>query len=150
MFKPTTVGLRSSPEAEGSLRFKRVGLERAVFSLFDRRRTRHSWQATMLRERRWPTNGEGFPEAPRGEAAYADTFLAEHPTSPIVPFVHLFAGHRKLCAGNLMKDLKSDNAAAQRTVREAEAQLIVARDSSHPLIRVVTEHLLQTRRCLER
>ena len=149
MFKPTTARVDSSPETQASLQFKRVGLERAVFSLFDRPDAAqlagdYATRAALAYE--W----EGLPEVPLFEAAYADSFLAEHPTSPIAPFVQLFAGHRKLCAGNLIKELTSDNAAARRTLRESEAQLAAARDSGHPLIRVVAEHLLETQRCLER
>jgi hypothetical protein len=129
--------------------FKYVGLERALFCLFDRPNSlqlaeEYASQTKFLSE--W----EGFADSPLTEAASADEYLAAHPNSPLTAYAHLFAGHRKLCAvsGLEGRDPRSDEAREIR--REGDRQLGLARDSNHPLLRVVAEYLLMTRKCFER
>ena len=133
----------------GSVYVKRVGLERALFSLIDRPDSVHlaaeySTQIALLYE--W----EGFADSPLTEAASADEFLARHRKSPVAPYVQLFAGHRKLCAVSGLEGLDPHSDAAQGIARDADADLKTARNAGHPLIRTVAEYLLASRKCFER
>ena len=126
---------------------KRVGVERAVYCAFDRPAAAARAYATdvhLLYE--W----EGYADSPLSEAASADAFLKRHPDSPIAPYVHLFAGHRKLCAVGGLEGLDRASARARDISRDADRQLGIARDQGPPLVRIVAEHLLSTRRCFDR
>ena len=148
-FKPTIPRPSNLDGPEGSVYFKRVGLERALFSLVDRPDSLHlaeeySTQIALLYE--W----EGFADSPLTEAASADEFLAQHRNSPIAPYVQLFAGHRKLCAVSGLEGLDPHSDTAQGITRDADADLTAARNAGHPLIRTVAEYLLASRKCFER
>src|SRR4029450_2220281 len=133
----------------GSLYFKRVGLERALFSLNNRKDSlalAESFATTV----KWLYEWEGFADSPLLEASSADEFLAQHRTSPLAAYLQLFAGHRKLCAASGLDRLDPQSARDGRIAREADAQLSAARDSGDPLIRVVAEYLLERRKCFER
>jgi hypothetical protein len=149
LFKPTIKRPDNLDGPEGSEYFKRLGLERALFCLFDTSDSlqlaeEYSTQIRLLYE--W----EGFADSPLTEAASADAFLAEHRNSSIAPYVRLFAGHRKLCAVSGLEGVnpKSDRAVA--IASDADMQLRLARDAGHPLIRIVADYLLKTRKCFER
>jgi len=88
-----------------------------------------------------------FADGPLSEAAVADAFLEQHPTSPIAPYANLFAGHRKMCAVSGLEGLDPSSDKAREIAQAAAAQLHLARSSGHPLISFVAEHLLETRRC---
>jgi hypothetical protein len=131
---------------EGSIYLKRVRFEHLVFSLFDRpesMRLAGEFGAQIRLVYEW----EGLASSPLAEAESADLFLRERPDSPITAYVQLFAGHRKLCALSSFEGLDPDSERAQEIAREADAQLRAARDSAHPLIRIVAEHLIATRSC---
>ncbi len=148
-FKPTIPRPSNLDGPQGSVYFKRVGLERALFSLIDRPDSLHlaeeySTQIALLYE--W----EGFADSPLTEAASADEFLAQHRKSPVAPYVQLFAGHRKLCAVSGLEGLDPNSNTAQGIARDADADLKTARDAGHPLIRIVADYLLASRKCFER
>ena len=149
LFKPTIKRPKSLDTPEGSVYFQRVALERALFCLYDRSDSLHMAEeyATELRLfYEW----EGFAEGPLTEAASADAFLAKHRNSFVAPFALLFAGHRKLCAVSGSRDLDPKSDRARAIARDADMQLGLARDAGHPLIRIVAEYLLETRKCSER
>jgi hypothetical protein len=148
-FKATIPRPSNLDGPEGSAYFKRVGLERALFSLIDRPDSlrladEYSTQIALLYE--W----EGFADSPLQEAASADEFLTQHRNSPVAPYVHLFAGHRKLCAVSGLEGLDPNSDTAQGIARDADADLRTARNAGHPLIRIVADYLLASRKCFER
>jgi hypothetical protein len=148
-FKPTITRPTNLDGPEGSGYLKRVGIERALFSLLDRPdglqlAEEYSTQITLLYE--W----EGFADSPLTEAASADAFLAQHRGSPVAPYVQLFAGHRKLCAVSGLDGLDPKSDRALSIARDADAQLKAARNAGHPLLRIVADYLLTSRKCFER
>ena len=149
IFKPTIRRPQNLDGPEGSGYFKRVGLERALFCLFDRPDSvqlaeDYSTQITLFYE--W----EGFADSPLTEADSADAFLARHRNSPIAPYIQLFAGHRKQCAVSGLEGLDPKSDRALGIARDADRQLKLARDAGHPLLRIVADYLLTTRKCFER
>lgn len=147
-FKPTIArppNLNEFPRE--AVYFRRVGVERAVYCSFDRPAALARAYATDVRLLyEW----EGYADSPLTEAASADAFLKRHPNSTIAPYVHLFAGHRKLCAVSGLTGLDRASDRARQIARDADRQIALARDEGPPLIRVVAEHLLKTRKCFER
>jgi hypothetical protein len=149
IFKPTIKPPANFDGPEGSAYRKRVGLERALFCLFDRADSAQlandlSTQITLIYE--W----EGLADSPLAEAGSADAFLAQHRNSPIAPYIQLFAGHRKQCAVSGFEGLDPKSNRALRLAHDADVQLKLAREAGHPLLRIVAEHLLTTRKCFER
>jgi hypothetical protein len=149
LFTPTIAPPENLDGPEGSLYAKRVGIERALFCLLDRPDSLqvaedYATQIKLFYE--W----EGFANAPLTEADSADDYLAQHPTSAAVPYVQLFAGHRKLCAVSGMEDLDPASDRGQRIARDAIRQLTAARNAGHPLLRMVADYLLTSRKCFER
>jgi hypothetical protein len=143
IFKPT---FRNAEYLES---FKYVGLERALFCLFDRPDSMqlaedYATQTKFLSE--W----EGLADSPLTEAASADAFLAQHRNSSVAAYAELFAGHRKLCAVSGLQGLDPTSERARGIARDADMQLGLARDAGYPLIRIVADYLLRTRRCFER
>ncbi len=102
---------------------QRVGIERVVFSLFDRRDSARIAGMYAL------DADVGFTQP-----GFADAMLNHLTQKWLAPYLHLVSGDLKLCVG-----------------REAEGrrQLVVARDGGHPLIRVVAEQLLANKRCFD-
>jgi hypothetical protein len=126
---------------------KRVGVERAVYCAFDRPAAAARAYATDVRLLyEW----EGYADGPLTEAASADAFLKRHPDSPVAPYAHLFAGHRKLCAVSGFDGLDRTSPKARDIARDADRQLAIARDQGPPLVHIVAEHLLATRKCFDR
>jgi hypothetical protein len=93
---------------------------------------------------------EGFAARPLTEAASADQYLARHPNSAAVPYVQLFAGHRKLCALSGMEGLDPASDRAQALARDADQQFTAAHNAGHPLLRIGAGDLLAGRKCDER
>jgi hypothetical protein len=149
LFKPTIQPPENLDRPDGSVYRKYVGLERALFCLFDRP---DSLQLAdeYLKRARLLYGWEGFADSPLAEAVAADAFLASHPDSPLAPYAQLFSGHRKLCAVSGLDGLDPASDRARGIAREAESQLASARDAGYPLIRIVAEHLLSSRKCFER
>lgn len=122
----------------GSLYWKRVGIERAIFSLMDRPdglAIAESVATSIHFQYEW----EGFAGSPLTEAAAADAFLEEHSASPAAAYVQLFAGHRRLCAASGFQGLDPQSQEGRRVAGEAERHLSIARDSGDPILRVVAE-----------
>jgi hypothetical protein len=149
VFKPTLKPPGNSDGAEGSGYFKRVGLQRALFCLIDRRDS-IQLSEQLATEIRLLYEWEGFADSPLEEAASADAFLAQHRNSPAAPYVQLFAGHRKLCAVSGLSGLDPKSDRALRIARDADMQLKLARAAGDPLIRLVADYLLTSRKCFER
>jgi hypothetical protein len=149
LFEPKAPAPGTSSGVEDSLHVKRVGMERALFSLFPRDDAAQL-AAEYVKGAALAYEWEGFPEVPLGEAQSADTFLARQPNSPLVPYALLFAGHRKACAAEIMRGFNDDDPRAREIQSAADIQLLDARDSDHPLIREVASYIIRTRRCFER
>jgi hypothetical protein len=123
---------------------KRVALERVLFCLFPRGdifRVAASYASDAEVSSDW----EGESDGPRREAAFIDDVLRDLPHPWLAPYLHLIAGHRKLCASQL-KGPDSD-AARQALAADANRQIAHARDGGQPIVRVVAEYLLKTERC---
>ena len=121
---------------------QRVGIERVVFCLFTRRESARIASLYALDvdvSLAW----EGAADLPRREAAFINQLLSDLPIPWLAPYLHLIAGHRRLCAGELESASGSDGATA---IREAQRQLAVAHESGSPLIKVVAEYLATTAR----
>src|SRR4029453_1673888 len=104
----------------GSLYFKRVGLERALFSLNNRKDSlalAESFATTVKLLYEW----EGFADSPLLEASSADEFLAQHRTSPLAAYLQLFPGHRKLCDVSGLDLFDPQSGRGERIAREADA-----------------------------
>jgi hypothetical protein len=149
LFRPTLRPPQSLDRPEGSVYRKYVGLERALFCLFDRSDSLQLADEYLKRARLF-YEWEGFADSPLAEAVAADAFLADHPVSPLAPYAQLFSGHRKLCAVSGLDGLDPASDRARGIAREADTQLALARDAGHPLIRIVAAHLLSSRKCFER
>jgi hypothetical protein len=149
LFRPTLPPPQNLDGQEGPVYRKYVGLERALFCLFDRS---DSLQLAdeYLKRARLLDEWEGFADSALSEAIAADAFLADHPGSPLAPYAQLFSGHRKLCAVSGLDGLDPASDRARGIAREAESQLVLARDAGHPLIRIVAAHLLSSGKCFER
>ena len=86
---------------------------------------------------------EGLPDAPIGEAHHAETYISQHPDSPFVPYLYLFAAARWRYAFEfyaLDRDAKgvADSAAKYR-------DLIDRARKSDPLIRLIADDLDELR-----
>ena len=125
---------------------KRVAIERVVFCLFPRHdiaRVAAAYASDAEVAPEW----EGASESPRREAAFIDGLLRDLEQVWLAPYLHLIAGHRKLCASQL--DGPESDATRSALAEEARRQIAHARDGGQPLIRVAAEHLLTTERCVE-
>jgi hypothetical protein len=145
-FKPSFVVKGTPGRPEHSLQLKRIALERVLFGLFDvpgisALATEYARRARLSYE--W----EGFADGPLFEADVADAFLEGNPDSPIAPYLNLFAGHRKMCAVSGLQGLDPSSEKGRRIAQEAVAQLTLARNAQHPIIKLVAERVLESRRC---
>ena len=121
---------------------QRVGIERVVYCLFPRRdsaRIASLYALDVDVSLAW----EGAADLPRREAAFINQLLNDLPMPWLAPYLHLIAGHRRLCAIELESSSGGDGVAA---IRDAQRQLAVAQESGSPLIRVVAEYLATTAR----
>jgi hypothetical protein len=131
----------ATPE-EKAVFAQRVGIERVVFCLFPRRdsaRIASLYALDVDVSLAW----EGAADLPRREAAFINQLLNDLPMPWLAPYLHLIAGHRRLCAIELESTAGSDGATA---IRDAQRQLAVAQESGSPLIRMVAEYLATTAR----
>jgi hypothetical protein len=142
--------LKAPPGAtpvESGLFERRVAIERVLFCLFPRKDIARVAAAYASDAEIMP-DWEGVSEPPRREAAFIDGLLRDLPQEWLAPYLHLIAGHRKLCASQL--DGPDSEVARKMMSDEARRQIAHARDQGQPIIRVAAEYLLRTDRCLER
>jgi hypothetical protein len=124
-------------------------MARAVFSLVDRPDAL-ALAESIVTNIHFLYEWEGFADSPLSEAASADALLRDHPSPSMAPYLHLFTGHRRLCAVTGLQGLDPQSPEGRHVAGEAESHLAQARDSGDALLRVVSEYLLTTRRCYER
>jgi hypothetical protein len=127
----------ATPDEQRSFE-QRVGIERVVFSLFDRK---DSARIASLYALDVDVSGDwdNSAEMPRREANFINDLLRELPQPWLAPYLNLIAGHRRLCAAHMAGEDRQD---AQR----AAGQLKVAARAGDPLIRAVADHLITTAR----
>ncbi len=95
------------------------------------------WTSTS----RWRGKARRICRGARRRSSTSCSAICRYPW--LAPYLHLIAGHRRLCAGELESASGSDGATA---IREAQRQLAVAHESGSPLIKVVAEYLATTAR----
>ena len=120
-FKSALTPPRGATPDETRLFEQRVGIERVVFSLFDRRESARVAAAYAL------DADLGFQQI-----EFIDGLLRNRQQPWLAPYLNLVSGDLKLCAG--------DDAGGRR-------QLAAARDGGHLLIRLIAEDLLRGKRC---
>lgn len=142
--------LKAPPGAtpvERGLFEERVAIERVVYCLFPRKdiaRVAAVYASDVEVEPDW----ERSSDPPRREAVFIDSLLRDLQQVWLAPYLHLIAGHRKLCASQLEGQ---DSDAVRKTLADAaRRQIAHARDGGQPLVRVAAEHLLTTGSCGER
>jgi hypothetical protein len=141
--------LKAPPGAtplESGLFEKRVAIERVLFCLFPRKDIARL-AAAYASDAEIAPEWEGASDPPRREAAFVDSVLRDLEQAWLAPYLHLIAGHRKLCASQL--DGPDSETARKAMGDEARGQIAFARDLGQPLIRVAAEYLLRTDRCRE-
>jgi hypothetical protein len=141
--------LKAPPGAtplESGLFERRVAIERVLFCLFPRKDIARL-AAAYASDAEIAPDWEGVSDPPRREAAFIDGLLRDLEQVWLAPYLHLIAGHRKLCASQL--DGPDSETARKAMGDEARRQIAYARDRGQPLIRVAAEYLLRTDRCLE-
>lgn len=120
---------------------KRLGIQRAIYSLFDRPDSIEVARE-FTRDVRLLYEWEGMPDSPLSEAQSAGAFLKMNPKTPIAPYVHLFIGHRELCAVQF-----SGGKGREALRKDARAHLEAAKASGVQLIAVVASDLLVKGNC---
>ena len=127
----------ATPDEQRSFE-QRVGIERVVFSLFDRK---DSARIASLYALDTDVSGDwdNSAEMPRREANFINGLLRELPQPWLAPYLNLIAGHRRLCAAHMEGEDPQD-------AEGAAGQLKVAARGGHPLIRAVADHLITTAR----
>jgi hypothetical protein len=141
--------LKAPPGAtplESGLFEKRVAIERVLFCLFPRKDIARL-AAAYASDAEIAPEWEGASDPPRREAAFIDGLLRNLEQAWLAPYLHLIAGHRKLCASQL--DGPDSETARKAMGDDARRQIAHARDGGQPLIRVAADYLLRTDRCLE-
>jgi hypothetical protein len=128
----------ATPDEQRSFE-QRVGIERVVFCLFDRRDSSRIAALYALDVDVEPADWTLAPEQPRREANFINQLLNDLPQPWLAPYLNLVAGHRRLCA-SLMEGEDANDAP------RAKGQLTVAAKSGHPLVRAIAEHLITTAR----
>jgi hypothetical protein len=140
--------LKAPPGAtsvEQALFNQRVAIERVLFCLYPRRDIARV-AAAYASDADVSPDWDGSSDMPRREAAFIDDLLRDLEQKWLAPYLHLMAGHRKLCASQ-MAGLAPD-AATRALAEEALRQIAHAGNGGQPIIHVVAEHLLATNRCL--
>jgi hypothetical protein len=124
---------------------KHLHAERIVWSLFTAtgiERTATDFASTVDLALEW----EGFSSGPLAEAASGERYLRADPDTPIASYVHLFIGHRYVCAAPLLTSEKKQ-ARGTEASRRAQAELALAARSAQPLVRFLALHLKATPHC---
>jgi hypothetical protein len=123
MFKSTLIPPPRATPDEESVFATRLGIERVVFGLFDRRDSARIAGMYAL-----------DADVAFAQPGFADVMLRGLTQKWLAPYLNLVAGDLRLCVG-----------------REAEGrrQLVAARDGGHPLIKIVAEQLLMKKRCFD-
>ena len=60
---------------------------------------------------------EGMSESPLEEAAYAETYISEHPTSPLLPYLYLFVAESARYAFEMLDGEKNPEGMATQAAR---------------------------------
>ena len=134
-------------DVERALFDQRVAIERVLFCLYPRRDIARV-AAAYASDADVSTEWEGLSETPRHEAAFIDELLRDLQQKWLAPYLHLIAGHRKLCASQM--DGAGSDAARRKLGEDARRQIAHAGQGGQALIRVAADHLLSTDRCVER
>ena len=124
---------------------KRSGFERTIWSLFDAPGI-GGIAADFARTCPLFYEWEGMAESPRAEARGAESYLREHPDTPIASFLHLFVAHRHLCTAQFMQAPSEHDDEMAGFRRE----LAFAARAAHPLIRFQAMDLAMNPRCFDR
>ena len=134
-------------DVERALFNQRVAIERVLFCLYPRRDIARV-AAAYASDADVSTEWEGLSETPRHEAAFIDELLRDLQQKWLAPYLHLSAGHRKLCASQMNG---AGSEAARRTLsEEGRRQIAHAGQAGQGLIRVAADHVLSTNQCIER
>jgi hypothetical protein len=131
-------------EMEQAVFTQRVAIERVLFCLYPRRdivKVAAAYASDADVSSEW----EGSSDGPRHEAEFIDELLRDLPQKWLAPYLHLVAGHRKLCASQM--DGPGSDASRRALSEEARRQIAHAGSGGPPLIRVAAEHLLATGLC---
>jgi hypothetical protein len=123
IFKSSLTPPPRATKAEELVFAQRVGIERVVFCLFDRRDSGRIAGMYAL------DADVGF-----AQPGFADVMLNNLTQKWFAPYLHLVSGDLKLCVGR---------------ETEGRRQLVVARDGGHPLIRIVAEQMIAKKRCFD-
>jgi hypothetical protein len=139
LFRSTLIPPRGATPDEQRSFEQRVGIERVVFCLFDRRESARIAGLYALDVEVGAAGWEQSPEQPRREANFINRLLKDLPQEWLAPYLNLIAGHRRLCASQMQGEDLDD-------APRAKGQLSVAAKAGHPLIRAVAEHVITTAR----
>ena len=82
---------------------------------------------------------EGLPSSPIGEAHHAETYISEHPGSPFVPYLYLFAAARWRYAFEFYAGDRDAKGIAESAAKYRD--LIARARKSDPLIRLIADDL---------
>jgi hypothetical protein len=78
---------------------------------------------------------EGMSESPLSEAAYAETYISDHPKSPLLPYLYLFVAERARYAFELLEGEKDPEG---MTTQAARYRTFIARArSADPMVALV-------------
>jgi hypothetical protein len=147
MFRSALKAPPGATDVERALFDQRVAIERVLFCLYPRRDIARV-AAAYASDADVSTEWEGLSEMPRHEAAFIDELLRDLQQKWLAPYLHLIAGHRKLCASQM--DGAGSEAARRTLGEEGRRQIAHAGRAGQGLIRVAAEHLLSTNQCVER
>ena len=82
---------------------------------------------------------EGLPSSPIGEARHAETYISEHPDSPFVPYLYLFAAARWRYAFEFYALDRDAKGVAESAAKYRE--LIARARKADPFIQVIADDL---------
>lgn len=121
---------------------KKLGFQKAIYSLHDREDSfklaqEFTEEVSLIYE--W----EGYRESPASEAKSAAQLLRRNPKTPIASYLHLFIGHRDLCAASF----KGPEPERELLLKDARKHLTLAAKSSNALIREVSTFLMENKSC---
>ena len=82
---------------------------------------------------------EGLPSSPIGEADHAETYIAEHPGSPLVPYLYFFAAERWRYAFEFYVRDRDAEGIAESAAKYRD--LIARARKADPLIQLIADDL---------